>query len=158
MKRRRISRTCSRTNTWTCSHRPPRNRGRKTGASLSVRRGKPVSHDRKMKAQAQCKILCRFGGRPLWRRDRIIAVTKGSVHVSQNLFTAGWGGILGLGAAGGPAKADSVLRVGKAFAGVFDFTPVDVGVAQGFFKKRGLEIKEFNFAGSAKLQQALAAD
>jgi len=74
------------------------------------------------------------------------------------LMTAAGVAFLASGAAAGPAKADSVLRVGKAFAGVFDFTPVDVGVAQGFFKKRGLEIKEFNFAGSAKLQQALAAD
>ena len=60
------------------------------------------------------------------------------------------------GAIGG-AEAEA-LRVGKAFAGVFDFVPVDVGVAEGFFKKRGLEIEEFNFAGSAKLQQALAAN
>lgn len=64
--------------------------------------------------------------------------------------------LLGLGL--GPARADAVLRVGKAFPGVFDFVPVDVGVARGFFKKRGLDIKIFNFAGSAKLQQALAAD
>lgn len=54
--------------------------------------------------------------------------------------------------------ADPVLRVGKAFAGVFDFVPVDVGVHQGFFKKRGLDVKIFNFAGSAKLQQGLAAN
>jgi hypothetical protein len=53
-----------------------------------------------MKAQAQCKILCRFGGRPLWRRDRIIAVTKGSVHVSQNAYDGGWGRIPGFGSGG----------------------------------------------------------
>jgi ABC-type nitrate/sulfonate/bicarbonate transport system substrate-binding protein len=62
------------------------------------------------------------------------------------------------GTAGPASAADAVLRVGKAFAGVFDFVPVDVGVAKGFFKKRGLDVKIFNFAGSAKLQQALAAD
>ena len=60
------------------------------------------------------------------------------------------------GAIGGADAA--ALRVGKAFAGVFDFVPVDVGMAEGFFKKRGLEIQISNFAGSAKLQQALAAD
>jgi NitT/TauT family transport system substrate-binding protein len=74
------------------------------------------------------------------------------------LMTAASVAFLASGVAVGPARADAVLRIGKAFAGVFDFVPVDVGVAQGFFKKRGLEIKESNFAGSAKLQQALAAD
>jgi len=63
-----------------------------------------------------------------------------------------------LGGLAGAARADETLRVGKAFAGVFDFVPVDVGMAEGFFKKRGLEIQVSNFAGSAKLQQALAAD
>jgi len=56
------------------------------------------------------------------------------------------------------AQADSVVRVGKGFSGVFDFVPVDVGLAQGFFKKHGLDVKEFDFNGSAKYQQALAAD
>src|SRR5581483_1677991 len=64
-------------------------------------------------------------------------------------------------ASGGVARAASpmaTLRVGKAFAGVFDFTPLDVGMKEGFFKQHGLNIEEYNFAGSAKLQQALAAD
>jgi ABC-type nitrate/sulfonate/bicarbonate transport system substrate-binding protein len=56
------------------------------------------------------------------------------------------------------AQADTVIRVGKAFAGVFDFVPVDVGMAQDFFKKHGLDFTEADFGGSAKLQQALAAD
>ena len=72
-------------------------------------------------------------------------------------FVTVFGVVLG-GLAGAASAADAVLRVGKAFAGVFDFVPVDVGVAEGFFKKRGLEIQISNFAGSAKLQQALAAD
>ncbi|HXQ50678.1 MAG TPA: ABC transporter substrate-binding protein [Stellaceae bacterium] len=59
---------------------------------------------------------------------------------------------------GGHAAADATLRVGKAIAGPFDFTPLDVGVAKGFYGQRGLTIEEFNFAGSAKLQQALAAN
>jgi ABC-type nitrate/sulfonate/bicarbonate transport system substrate-binding protein len=59
---------------------------------------------------------------------------------------------------GAARAADPVLRVGKAFAGVFDFVPVDVGVHEGFFTKRGLDVKIFNFAGSAKLQQGLAAN
>jgi ABC-type nitrate/sulfonate/bicarbonate transport system substrate-binding protein len=50
------------------------------------------------------------------------------------------------------------IRVGKAFPGVFDFTPIDIGLTQGFFAKHGIVIEEFDFNGSAKLQQALAAD
>lgn len=55
------------------------------------------------------------------------------------------------------ARADQVVRVGKAIAGVFDFVPVDVGVAQGIFKKHGLDVKVFGFGGAAKLHQAMAA-
>jgi NitT/TauT family transport system substrate-binding protein len=63
----------------------------------------------------------------------------------------------GLGAT--PAEAaDAKLRVGKAIALPFDFVPLDVGMEKGFFKKHGLDIEEINFAGSAKLQQGLAAD
>ena len=56
------------------------------------------------------------------------------------------------------AAAQTTLRVGKAIALPFDFVPLDVGMAKGFFKNHGLEIEEVNFAGSAKLQQGLAAD
>jgi NitT/TauT family transport system substrate-binding protein len=59
---------------------------------------------------------------------------------------------------GAPSHAAETLRVGKAIAGPFDFTPLDVGIAKGFFQKHGLEIERANFAGSAKLQQGLAAD
>ena len=58
----------------------------------------------------------------------------------------------------GAARAEATLRVGKAIALPFDFTPLDVGVAKGFYQKHGLEIEAVNFAGSAKLQQGLAAD
>ena len=61
-----------------------------------------------------------------------------------------------LGSAAVPARAEA-LRVGKAQATPIDFTPVDVGVAKGFFAKRGLDIQIINFAGSAKLHQGLAA-
>jgi ABC-type nitrate/sulfonate/bicarbonate transport system substrate-binding protein len=59
---------------------------------------------------------------------------------------------------GGTSFAQSTLRVGKAIAGPFDFTPLDVGMAKGFFRAQGLAIEEVNFAGSAKLQQGLAAN
>ncbi len=58
----------------------------------------------------------------------------------------------------GHAQAADKLRVGKAIAGPFDFTPLDIGMEEGFYKKHGLEIEEVNFAGSAKLQQGLGAD
>jgi ABC-type nitrate/sulfonate/bicarbonate transport system substrate-binding protein len=65
--------------------------------------------------------------------------------------------VAGFALAGGGARADATLRVGKAIAGPFDFTPLDIGMAKGFFGRHGLTIEETNFAGSAKLQQGLAA-
>ncbi len=58
----------------------------------------------------------------------------------------------------GPALADQTLRVGKAVTNAFTFTPLDVGMKAGIFKAHGLAIDEYNFGGSAKLQQGLAAD
>jgi len=57
--------------------------------------------------------------------------------------------------AAAPASAET-LRVGKAVVN-FGFVPVDVGVAQGIFKKLGLELDEYDFTGGTKLQQALNA-
>jgi ABC-type nitrate/sulfonate/bicarbonate transport system substrate-binding protein len=59
--------------------------------------------------------------------------------------------------AAAPASALDKLRVGKAIALPFDFTPVDIGMAKGIFQKHGLELEITSFAGSAKLQQALGA-
>lgn len=65
-------------------------------------------------------------------------------------------------AAGGFARAASqhlaTLRVGKGFPGVFDFTPLDVGIQEGFFKQHRLAIVGSSLAGASKLHQALAAD
>ncbi|HEY3920387.1 MAG TPA: ABC transporter substrate-binding protein [Stellaceae bacterium] len=58
----------------------------------------------------------------------------------------------------GTAAAQDKLRVGKSQADAFSFVPLDIGIEQGFYKKRGLEIEESGFAGDAKLQQAIAAD
>jgi NitT/TauT family transport system substrate-binding protein len=57
-----------------------------------------------------------------------------------------------------PAAALDKLRVGKAIALPFDFTVADVGMAKGFFPGHGLELEITSFAGSARLQQGLAAD
>ena len=75
------------------------------------------------------------------------------------LGVASLAALAALSLANAAGAAESVtLRVGKAQAQPLDFTPVDVGAAQGFFKEHGLDIQVINFAGSAKLQQGLAAD
>src|ERR1700679_4169829 len=58
----------------------------------------------------------------------------------------------------GPASAQQTLRVGKAVTNAFTFTPLDVGIAAGLFKAHGLDIDEYGFGGSAKLQQAMASN
>lgn len=57
----------------------------------------------------------------------------------------------------GLAHAETKIRVGKAISEAFSFVPLDVGIETGIFKKHGLEIEEYDFAGSAKLQQGLAS-
>jgi NitT/TauT family transport system substrate-binding protein len=60
--------------------------------------------------------------------------------------------------AGTAAPAQTSVRVGKAQAQTFAFLPADVGVQTGLFKQRGLDVEISNFAGDARLLQALAAD
>ncbi len=55
------------------------------------------------------------------------------------------------------AAAQEKLRVGKGFPSLFQFTPLDVGIEEGIFKKHGLDVEASAFAGDAKLQQAFAA-
>jgi ABC-type nitrate/sulfonate/bicarbonate transport system substrate-binding protein len=56
-----------------------------------------------------------------------------------------------------PARAADTLRVGKAVAQNFGYTPLDVGKALGIFAKHGLDITVVNFTGGAKIAQAMAA-
>jgi NitT/TauT family transport system substrate-binding protein len=56
-----------------------------------------------------------------------------------------------------PAKAADTLRVGKAVAENFGYTPLDVGMERGIFQKHGLDITVVNFTGGAKIAQAMAA-
>jgi NitT/TauT family transport system substrate-binding protein len=58
----------------------------------------------------------------------------------------------------GTTQAQTKIRVGKAQAQTFAFLPADVGAEAGLFKKRGLDIETSNFAGDARLLQALTAD
>jgi ABC-type nitrate/sulfonate/bicarbonate transport system substrate-binding protein len=49
------------------------------------------------------------------------------------------------------------LRIGVA-SNTWTFTPLQVGIDQGFFARAGLDLQTTIFAGAAKLQQAMVAD
>jgi ABC-type nitrate/sulfonate/bicarbonate transport system substrate-binding protein len=56
-----------------------------------------------------------------------------------------------------PAGAAEKLRVGKAVAFAWTFTPIEVGIETGQFAKQGIELEVSAFGGDAKMQQALTA-
>ena len=56
-----------------------------------------------------------------------------------------------------PAGAAEKLRVGKAVAFAWTFTPIEVGIETGLFAKQGIELEVSAFGGDAKMQQALTA-
>jgi ABC-type nitrate/sulfonate/bicarbonate transport system substrate-binding protein len=56
----------------------------------------------------------------------------------------------------GAAHAET-LRVAKGGPQSFSFAPADIGLAEGFFQKRGLELTLSNFDGATKVHQAIAA-
>ena len=58
----------------------------------------------------------------------------------------------------GQARAEEHLRVAKAVAYPFAYTPVDVAEAIGAYKKHGLDVEVSAFAGAPKMQAALASD
>jgi ABC-type nitrate/sulfonate/bicarbonate transport system substrate-binding protein len=57
-----------------------------------------------------------------------------------------------------PASAAEKLRVGKAVAFAWTFTPLDIGMQTGIFAKHGLEIEASAFNGDARMQQGLTSD
>ena len=57
-----------------------------------------------------------------------------------------------------PAGAAEKLRVGKAVAFAWTFTPLDVGIQMGIFAKHGIEVEASAFNGDARLQQGLTSD
>lgn len=65
--------------------------------------------------------------------------------------------VFALGIATSSAKAEDLIRVGKASAGTFAFTPIDIGTDKGIWAKHGLKVKWTAFGGDAKLQQAMVA-
>jgi NitT/TauT family transport system substrate-binding protein len=81
------------------------------------------------------------------------------MDLSRRAALAGMGAAFSLAALGAPeAQATEKLRVGKAVAEVFSYVPLDIGMRYGIFEKHGLDIEEINFAGGAKVAQAMAAD
>jgi NitT/TauT family transport system substrate-binding protein len=56
-----------------------------------------------------------------------------------------------------PVRADEKLRVGKAVVENIGFLPLDVGIEAGIFQRQGLTIEALDFAGGAKIAQAMAA-
>jgi ABC-type nitrate/sulfonate/bicarbonate transport system substrate-binding protein len=70
------------------------------------------------------------------------------------------GAVLALGAVASlaaAARADDKLRVGTPEPTAFVFSTVDVGIDSGIFKKHGLDVERIDFAGGAKLAQAMTA-
>jgi len=55
------------------------------------------------------------------------------------------------------SPARDKIRVGKAFAQAFTFTPMDVGVETGTWERVGLEVEISAFGGDARMQQALTS-
>lgn len=57
----------------------------------------------------------------------------------------------------GLSQADEKVRVGTPEPTAFSFSVVDVGNAVGIFKKYGLDVERIDFAGGAKMHQAMDA-
>ncbi len=77
------------------------------------------------------------------------------MKLSRRAVTGGGAALLASMAA--PAFAADKLRVGKVVPFAWTFTPLDIGMEAGIFKKHGLDIEASSTAGDAKLQQALTA-
>ena len=55
------------------------------------------------------------------------------------------------------AQAQTKVRIGKPQAGTFQFSPVDIGIEIGIFKKHGVDVESSDFGGGPRVQQALTA-
>jgi ABC-type nitrate/sulfonate/bicarbonate transport system substrate-binding protein len=55
------------------------------------------------------------------------------------------------------AQAADKVKAGTAVAGVFTFTPLDIGMAKGIFPKHGIEVEISAMRGDAQLQQGMTA-
>jgi ABC-type nitrate/sulfonate/bicarbonate transport system substrate-binding protein len=80
----------------------------------------------------------------------------GSVSRRAAILAAAVVGAVLFAGAGGANAAD-VVRLGKSLPHLFAYTPVDVGLEQGFFQKENLEVQVTAFNGAARQYQGLAA-
>jgi ABC-type nitrate/sulfonate/bicarbonate transport system substrate-binding protein len=55
------------------------------------------------------------------------------------------------------ADAADKVKAGTAVAGVFTFTPLDIGMEKGIFQKQGIELEISAMRGDAQLQQGMTA-
>ncbi len=55
------------------------------------------------------------------------------------------------------AAAEPPLRVAKSIAGLFAYSPIDVGLAHGFYQKAGVELDVLTFNGASKMHEAMIA-
>ncbi len=56
------------------------------------------------------------------------------------------------------ASADEALKVGKSVPQAFGFTPLNVGIEKGIFKKNGVDVEAVDFGGAPRLAQGLIAN
>jgi len=56
------------------------------------------------------------------------------------------------------ASADESLKVGKSVPQAFGFTPLNVGIEKGIFKKHGLDVEAVDFGGAPRLAQGLISN
>lgn len=57
-----------------------------------------------------------------------------------------------------PAAADEALKVGKSVPQAFGFTPLNIGVETGIFKKNGVDVEPVDFGGAPRLAQGLISN
>jgi NitT/TauT family transport system substrate-binding protein len=52
-------------------------------------------------------------------------------------------------------RASQKLTVGKSISTLLAYTPIDVGLANNFYQKRGLELQVISFNGAARMHQGI---
>jgi NitT/TauT family transport system substrate-binding protein len=57
----------------------------------------------------------------------------------------------------GALRAAQKLRVAKSIQGLFAYTPIDIGLANGTFQKAGVDLDVQTFGGAAKMNAAMIA-
>jgi NitT/TauT family transport system substrate-binding protein len=85
----------------------------------------------------------------VWRSKTKVTPTRGLLALA--------GLLLAVTVAASPAPAADAIRVGKASATTFAFTPVEIGKEIGVWTKYDLVVESVGFQGDARMQQAMVA-